>query len=137
MDVIKLKEAPEHSEALLGVVVDANLKWHGQILTLLSKLKKRIAGISHVRSVLPFGLSKSVSEGLLTSVLSYCLPLFGGCDAGEIRDLQVLQNKIAQLVTMSPPRSVRNHMYDSLGWFTVTSADCLPHLASCLQGQDN
>ena len=119
MDGIKLKEAAEHSEALLGVVVDANLKWHGQISTLLSKLKKRIAGLSHVRSVLPFSLRKSVSEGLFTSVLSYCLPLFGGCDAGEIRDLQVLQNKVAQLVTMSPPRSVRNPMYDSLGWLTV------------------
>ena len=37
----------------------------------------------------------------------------------EIRDLQILQNKAAQLVTHSPPRSIRNPMYDDLGWLTV------------------
>ena len=62
---------------------------------------------------------KAASEGLFNSVLSYCLPLFGGCDIGEIQDLQVLQNKAAQLVTKSPPRSPRHPMYDRLGWLTV------------------
>ena len=38
---------------------------------------------------------------------------------GEIRDLQILQNKASQLVTHSPPRSIRNPMYDDLGWLTV------------------
>ena len=49
----------------------------------------------------------------------YCLPLFGGCDTGQIKDLQVLQNKAAQIVTHSPPRSRRNDLYDKLGWLTV------------------
>ena len=52
-------------------------------------------------------------------VLCYCLPLFGGCDRGELQDLQILQNKAAQLVTHSPPRAARNPMYDSLDWLTV------------------
>ena len=38
---------------------------------------------------------------------------------GEIRDLQILQNKAAQLVTHSPPRAIRNPMYDDLDWLTV------------------
>ena len=119
MDGITLEENPEHQETLLGVIVDANLKWHGQISALLKKLKKRLAGLGHIRSVLPYNLRKVVSEGMFTSVLGYCLPLFGGCDVGEIHDLQVLQNKAAQLVTHSPPRAVRNPMYDQLGWLTV------------------
>ena len=45
--------------------------------------------------------------------------MFGGCDIGEIQDLQVLQNKAAQLVTKSPPRSSRHPMYDRLEWLTV------------------
>ena len=49
----------------------------------------------------------------------YCLPLFGGCDKGEIHATQVLQNKAAQIVTGVPPRSHRNTMFDSLGWMTV------------------
>ena len=62
---------------------------------------------------------KVVAEGLFCSVLGYCLPLFGGCDAGEIQALQILQNKAAQVVTRSPPRVKRHPMYDTLGWLTV------------------
>ena len=119
MDDLILEESPEHSETLLGCIIDANLKWHGQIEALLDKLKKRLAGLAHIKFVLPFNLRKVVSEGLFNSVLCYCLPLFGGCDVGEIRDIQVLQNRAAQLVTHSPPRATRNPMYDELGWLTV------------------
>ena len=119
MDGIVLEEDPMHSETLLGITIDANLKWHGQIKSLLEKLRSRLAGLAHVRHVLPYNLLKIVSEGVFNSVLGYCLPLFGGCDVGEIQDLQVMQNKAAELVTNSPPRSIRNPMYDRLGWLTV------------------
>ena len=119
MDGIMLEEDPLHRETLLGITIDANLKWHGQIETLLGKLKSRLAGLAHVRFVLPYNLRKLVSEGVFNSVLGYCLPLFGGCDSGEIHDLQVMQNKAAQMVTHSPPRATRNPMYDRLGWLTV------------------
>ena len=49
----------------------------------------------------------------------YCLPLFGGCNVSELKSLQVLQNRAAQLVTNSPPRSNRVVMYSKLKWLTV------------------
>ena len=119
MDGVALEEDPSHSEKLIGIIVDSNLKWHGQVEALLHKLKNRLGGLSHVRHVLPFRLRKIVTEGIFNSVLGYCLPLFGGCDTGEVRDLQILQNKAAQLVTKSPPRSSRGPMYDQLGWLSV------------------
>jgi hypothetical protein len=85
----------------------------------LKNFWKRLAGLTYVKFVLPYSLRKFVSEGVFNSVLGYCLPLFGGCDVGEIQDLQILQNKAAQLVTQSPPRAIRNPMYDRLGWLTV------------------
>ena len=60
-----------------------------------------------------------MSEGLFNSVLGYCLPLFGGCNVSDIKDIQVLQNKAAQMVTHSPPRAIRNQMFDELQWLTV------------------
>ena len=119
MDGIILEESPDKCETLLGCVIDADLKWHGQVAELLKKLKKRLAGLAHIKFILPFHLRKIVSEGLFNSVLGYCLPLFGACDVREIHDIQVLQNKVAQLVTHSPPRAVRNPMFDKLGWLTV------------------
>ena len=119
MDGVQLQEDPQHSETLLGIIIDSDLKWHGQVKNLLGKLKTRLAGLSHVRHVLQYPQRKAVSEGVFNSVLSYCLPLFGGCDVGEVHDLQVLQNKAAQFVTKSPPRSPRVPMFDCLGWLTV------------------
>ena len=93
------------------------MAWSGSCSN--SELKSRLAGLAHIRHVLPFYMRKSVSEGLFSSVLCYCLPLFGGCDSGELQDLQILQNKAAQHVTLSPPRAARHPMYDRLGWLTV------------------
>ena len=119
MDGFHLEESQEKCETLLGCQISANLKWHDQVQELLKKLKNRLTGLAHIRFVLPYHYRKIVSEGLFNSILGYCLPLFGACDMGELRDLQVLQNKAAQLVTQSPGRAVRNPMYDKLGWLTV------------------
>ena len=119
MDGFTLEESSEKCETLLGIEIDSNLKWHSQIRKLMKKLKDRLAGMASVKFVLPFQLRKSVSEGLFNSVLGYCIPLHCGCDLGELRDLQVLQNRAAQLVTHSPPRPSRKPMYDLLDWLSV------------------
>ena len=119
MDGFVLEESEEKFETLLGCSIEPNLKWHKQIRELLAKLKKRLAGLAHVKFILPYNLRKVVSEGLFNSFLGYCLPLFGGCDIGEIKNIQILQNKAAQMVTYSPPRANRNIMYDNLDWMAV------------------
>ena len=63
--------------------------------------------------------AKEDHKGMFNSVLVYCLPLFGGCDVGQLRDIQILQNKAAQIVCNAPPRAHRAAMYDALGWMTV------------------
>ena len=119
MDGIELEESEDKVEILLGCHFQANLKFHSHVLALQKKLKKRIAGLAHLKFILPYNLRKVVSEGMFNSVLGYCLPLFGGCNIGDLRDLQVLQNKVAQIVTHSPSYANRNQMYDYLDWLTV------------------
>ena len=82
-------------------------------------MKKRLAGLAHIKFILPLRTRKIVSEGMFNSVLVYCLPLFGGCDVQEIKDLQILQNKAARIVTHSPFRANRERIYNELGWLTV------------------
>ena len=53
------------------------------------------------------------------SVLVYCIPVWGGCDKGDMKELQVLQNMAAQHVLRLPRRSSRKEMFDKLGWLTV------------------
>ena len=72
-----------------------------------------------MKYLVPFAIRKTLTEGLFNSSLVYCLPLFGGLDTGDLKDLQVMQNKAAQIVTLSPPRAARAPMFDKLGWLTV------------------
>ena len=73
MDGVVLKEDSENTELLLGCHIQANLKWHYQIESLLKKLKRRITGL--MIKFAPYGLRKTITEGLFNSVLVYCLPL--------------------------------------------------------------
>ena len=60
-----------------------------------------------------------VIQGVFQSVLSNCLPLFGGCSQAELNSLQILQNGAARIALNLPIRSNREKMYDTLYWLTV------------------
>ena len=119
MDNITLIEDSGRTESLLGIELEFSLKWHKSIQKVQSKLKKRLAGLARLRFLVSMNILKIISQGIFDSVLVYCLPLYGGCDKGDLNSLQVLQNKAAQIVTRSPPRSARDPMFDKLKWLTV------------------
>ena len=77
MDGCVLGESVDKVETLLGVQIEPNLKWHKQVEELMKKLKKRFVGLAHLRHILPYHLRKRITEGIFTSVLVYCLPVFG------------------------------------------------------------
>ena len=95
------------------------MKWHVQIKNLLTKLKTRLAGLNKLKYIVPYSIRKIITQSIFTSVLVYCLPLFGGCEMFQIKELQVLQNKAGQIVTHSAPRSRRSDLFDRLDWLTV------------------
>ena len=119
MDGLLLEEDPVQCEVLLGCQVQANLKWNKQVTGLLAKLKTRLTGLANLRFIVPFPIRKIITEGIFNSTLVYCLPLFGGGDKVHVKDIQVLQNKAAQIVCHAPPRANRAAMFDKLGWLTV------------------
>ena len=51
MDGFSLTESEEHSEYLLGVHIQADLKWTKQVDELKSKLKTRLTGLSKARNI--------------------------------------------------------------------------------------
>ena len=119
MDNTLLEEDKDKCEFLLGCHMQANLKWKKQLFELQSKLGKRLVGLFKLKFIVPYPVRKAITEGIFNSVLVYCLALFGGMDLGDLRDLQVMQNKAAQIVTHSPPRAERTLMYNRLNWLTV------------------
>ena len=119
MDGCILKESQDKVETLLGIEIEPTLKWHKQVEALLAKLNMRLTGLVHLRNILPYELRERITEGMFTSVLVYCLPVFGGCDKSELESLQIMQNKAARLVTHAPQRSSRREIFNQLNWLTV------------------
>ena len=118
MDGVRLTES-ENSVQLLGVKVQNNLEWSGQVHSLATKLKQRLTGLEKLKYVMNKNSKNNIVEGVFKSVLCYCLPLFGGCNEGDISVLQVLQNRAAHVVVKMPPRTPRSVLFDKLGWLTV------------------
>ena len=119
MDGLQLEKSTEKSEMLLGIKMQCDLKWSEQVNALVSKLKARLAGLEKLKFVLRRQDMKTIVQGIFNSVLCYCLPFFGGCNKAELGALQVLQNRAAQIVLKSPPRTSRDWMFSKLGWMTV------------------
>ena len=97
MGGVTLEESNEKVETFVGCQIQANLKWLLQVQKLALKLKKRLVGLNHIKFILILSTRRATSDSMFNSVLVYCLPVFGGCDAQEVKELQVLQNKAARL----------------------------------------
>ena len=119
MDGVELKEDISKQELLLGCKISSDLKWIKQVDHLKLKLKKRLVGLSHLRHIAHFKTKKEMAGGIFQSVLSYCLPLFGGCERNKLKELQVLQNSAARIVCNAHWKTPRRVLLDKIGWLSV------------------
>ena len=119
MDGVVLEESEEQHEVLPGVVIQSDLKWTLQLEELSAKLTKRLTGLMKLKYLMKRSNKRNIIQGVFSSVLCYCLPLFGGCSKADLNVIQVQQNKAAQIALNCPPRTSRKLMFDSLDWLTV------------------
>ena len=119
MDNHQLKETEEISETILGIALQPNLKWRSHVHNLMKKLKDRITGLTKVKYVLSLSSRRTICEGIFNSVLTYCMPVWGGVDKSDLQALQVLQNTSLRHVLHRPPYSNRDEMYSQLDCMTV------------------
>ena len=66
-----------NEQKLLGVTFSSDLKWKRHIESLTEKLHNQIYLLRHLSHFFPHSTLKIVAEGLVTSHIRYCLPLFG------------------------------------------------------------
>ena len=116
---VRLSESENKCESVLGCIVASDLKWKIHIQSVVQKLKSRLQGLRMLSHIAPFHVKMKIANGVFNSVLVYCLPLYGGTEAQNIRLLQVLQNQAAQIVCQAKPRANRNELFDKVGWLTV------------------
>lgn len=119
MDDVELQENNDKCEMLLGCYIESNLKWHRQVDFLMGRLQQRLTALRHLGNKIPSNMRCRMAEGIFMSVLVYCLPVFGGCDKGDVESLQVMQNCAARFVSQLGRLVNRKTIFNEIGWLTV------------------
>ena len=115
--------SPTPSEKLLGCWVHQDLHWteyiRGNPDSLLRSLSSRVTAVKKIRYLANFRNRKMIAEGVFMSKLSYVIALWGGCGSGLKKTLQVLQNKVAQVVTRKDWTTSSKVLLQQCGWLSV------------------
>ena len=110
-------------EKLLGAWIHQDLKWSEHLQendeSLVRALSTRLSAIKMVCKVATFQTRKMIADGLFMSKLSYLISVWGGCEGYIVRILQVIQNKVARLVTKKPWTTPVKDLLLACGWLSV------------------
>ena len=94
---------PSRNEKLLGCWVSEDLKWSEHLRdnkeNLIHSLTTRLGAIKKIGRITTFKNRKMLANGIFMSKLSYLIALWGGCGIVLSQSLQVIQNKVARVVT--------------------------------------
>ena len=114
---------PSRHEKLLGCVVSDNLKWSEHVRdnkeNLLKSLSTRLGALKKIGKVASFETRKMLANGIFMSKLTYLIPLWGGCGVILRKCLQVVQNKVARVVTKLDWSTPPQKLLHQIGWLSV------------------
>ena len=114
---------PTPCQKLLGCWVHQDLHWaeyiRGSKDSLCRSLNSRVSALRKIRYLACFKNRKMIAEGIFMSKLSYVIALWGGCEMGLKKALQVCQNKVAQVVTRKDWTTSKKVLLQQCGWLSV------------------
>ena len=87
------------TEKLLGIEIEDNLGFEKHINSLVEKLEVGLKAIRAITGIANFKTRKSILNGLITSRLTYMIPLWIGAPKHKLDKLQKLQTKAMRTIT--------------------------------------
>ena len=100
-------------------MVDCSLSWSRHINYIVSKMGRAIGIARKVCSFVARPLLRQIVQSLVLCHLDYCSTVWSSAASGDLRKLQVVQNRAARLVLGCPLRSNVSRMHACLSWLTV------------------
>ena len=114
---------PSKNEKLLGCWVSDNLKWSEHVRdnkeNLIKSLTTRLGALKKIGKMASFKNRKMLANGIFMSKLTYLIALWGGCGMVLRKSLQVIQNKVARIVTKLDWSTPTQELLHQIGWLSV------------------
>lgn len=104
---------------LLGLIIDNKLSWDKHINSRIVKMGNSLSVIKRCTKYLTQQNIKQIIQALILSHLDYCSAVWSYTSLGNIRKLQMVQNKAARVALTCGFRTNVKRMYECLSWFDV------------------
>ena len=103
----------------LGVIFDKNFNFRSHISAICSSCIYHIRDLRRIRRHLDLDSAKLLANALVSSRLDYCNSLLSGIAETDLTKLQRVLNRLARVVTKSPPFTRSVSLLRSLHWLPV------------------
>ena len=120
IELLGVKTYPAKNSARnLGVIFDKNFNFRSHISAIYSSCIYHIRDLRHICRHFDLHSAKLLANALVSSRLEYCNSVLSGIAETDITKLQRVLNRLACVVTKSPPFSRSVPLLRSLHWLPV------------------
>ena len=119
IELLGVETYPAQSAHNLGVIFDKNFNFHAHISAICSSCIYHIRDLQSIRRNLDLDSAKLLANALVSSRLDYCNSLLSGITETDLTKLQHALNRLARVVTKSPPFTRSVPLLRSLRWLPV------------------
>ena len=118
-ELLGVKSYPAKSARNLGVIFDKNFNFLSHISTICSSCIYHIRDLRRICRHLGLDSAKLLANALVSSCLDYCNSLLSGVAESDLTKLQHILNRLARVVTKSPPFTRSVPLLRSLHWLPI------------------
>ena len=119
IELLGIETYPAKSARNLGVNFDKNFNFRSQISAICSSCIYHIRDLRRIRRHLDLDSAKLLANALVSSRFDYCNSLLSGIAETDLTKLQRILNRLARVVTKSPPFTRSVPLLRSLHWQPV------------------
>lgn len=110
---------PSSTVKNLGVVFDQDLSFKAHISQACKTAYFHLRNIAKIRNILSNSDAEKLIHAFVTSRLDYCNSLLAACPKSTLRNLQLVQNAAARILTGTKRREHISPVLESLHWLPV------------------
>ena len=119
IDLLGVETYPAKSARNLGVIFDKNFNFRSHISAICSSCLHHIRNLRRIRRHLDLDSAILLANVLVSSRLDYCNSLLSRIAKIDLTKLQCVLNRLARVVTKSPPFTRSVSLLRSLHWLPV------------------
>ena len=119
IELLGVETCPAKSARNIGVIFDKNFNFRSHISTICSSCNYHIRDLRRIRHHVNLDSAKLLSNALVSSRLDYCNSVLSGIAETDLTKLQRVLNRLACVVTKSPPFTRSIPLLSSLHWLPV------------------